>query len=617
MKIIIRKPGYINHIQSLRAFSVLLVFFFHCNLEFFSNGYLGVDIFFVISGYVITKILEENYFKNKDNQFKNFYVKRIIRIAPVYFTVITFFFLIFLVIGPLTDLDYILKKIKYVITFGSNFYYLNYNKEYFENVFQDPLNHTWSLGVEMQFYLFFPFLIFLLKKNFYRNSKKKILTIIIVFGIILTLFFFKNANLTFYSPLFRFWEFLLGSLAYYLHIEKKKFITDDKSFIFLIIIFFIIIFSNADNKFLNLLLITTITFLFLVFKKDQSDFNSIFNNNILLHLGNISYSFYLWHLPILYFFNIYFEEKFKLVFAFLITFIFSHFSYIFIEKKFKNFKININLKFLFLNIAIVILSLMILNLHYHKIKNFIINNNYLEKKFSLTKRINYTEIKINNNEIYKFCTKESKNYNLNHYSLRKECLKITDKETLIYVEGDSHSAMFLPLILAYDKFKNVYYINNYNYSYKEVNEQLKNFQNILYIKSINNLDELVLLEKNIHKFDKKINFLLFTPIPNYYDDKIRAVECLIQNKDCFFAIDQDYKIRNLDIFNKKINQLKESKKNLIFFDPYQILCPEKNCYIYNTKKELLIYRDGTHLTIEGSLVLKEKFFLFLNKNFKE
>jgi peptidoglycan/LPS O-acetylase OafA/YrhL len=167
------KPGYINHIQSLRAFSVLLVFFFHCNLEFFSKGYLGVDIFFVISGYVMTKILEENYFKNKNNQFKNFYVKRIIRIAPVYFTVITVFFLIFLIIGPLTDLDYILKKIKYVITFGSNFYYLNYNKEYFQNVFQDPLNHTWSLGVEMQFYFFFFFYFFFKKKFFIEIQKKR------------------------------------------------------------------------------------------------------------------------------------------------------------------------------------------------------------------------------------------------------------------------------------------------------------------------------------------------------------------------------------------------------------------------------------------------------------
>jgi peptidoglycan/LPS O-acetylase OafA/YrhL len=612
------KIKYINHIQTLRAFSVLLVFFFHCNLVFFNNGYLGVDIFFIISGYVITKLLEQNFFKNKSYQFKNFYFKRIIRIFPVYFFVITIFCLFFLFIGPLTDLDYIIKKIAYLITFTTNFYYLNYsNKEYFDNIFQDPLNHTWSLAVEMQFYLFFPFLIFFLKKNFNRKYIIIILSKIIIFGIFFTFFFFENINLSFYSPIFRFWEFLLGSLAYYVHTKKNNLNIENYTYLFYFILFFIIIFSNANFRFFNLLLITTITFLFLVLKKNQSHLNSIFNNNIIVHLGNISYSFYLWHLPILYFFNIYFENKVKFVFAFLITYLLSYFSFFFIEQKFKNFKINIINKIFFFGIACILLISGTIKIYYYEIKNFITSNNYLEKKFSLTKRINYTEIKINNNEIYKFCTEESKNYNLNHYSLRKECLKITDKETLIYVEGDSHTAMFLPLIFAYDNFKNIYYIhNNSNYFHKEVNNQLKNFKNLLYVRSINSLDELNYFKKNLQNFDKRINFLIITPIPNYYNDKVRPVECLIQNRECFFETAQDYKTRELNLFYKNINQLKNSQKNIIFFDPYEFLCPKKKCYIHNTKNKLLIYRDGNHLTIEGSLSLKKNFDLFLNNYFK-
>ena len=91
---------------------------------------------------------------------------------------------------------------------------------------------------------------------------------------------------------------------------------------------------------------------------------------------------------------------------------------------------------------------------------------------------------------------------------------------------------------------------------------------------------------------------------------------MIQSKECIFDIDQDYKIRNLNLIYKRINKLQENNKNIIFFDPYKILCPKKNCYIYDSKYKILSYRDGTHLTIEGSLILKEKFDLFLNANFK-
>ena len=368
---------------------------------------------------------------------------------------------------------------------------------------------------------------------------------------------------------------------------------------------------------MNLLLTTIITFIFLAFIKNHNRFNFLFNNTALLHLGNISYSFYLWHLPILYFFNTYYAEKFMLIFAFLITFIFSHLSYTYIEKRFKNLKVNTTFNLLFLPfLFIIILIIFYLKFNYNNFKNLIINNNYLEKKFSLTKRINYTEIKINKNEVYKFCTKESKNFTVNNYLLRNECLKVIDSDTLIYTEGDSHTAMFLPLILSYNNFKNIYYNHNSNYSYKEVNYQLKNFNSILYIKSINNLNELKNLENNIKNFDKKINFLIFLPTPNYYNDKIKTVHCLIQSKECIFDIDQDYKIRNLNLVYKRINELQENNKNIIFFDPYKILCPKKKCYIYDSENKILSYRDGTHLTIEGSLILKEKFDLFLNANFK-
>ena len=624
MKIELKK-NYLNYIQILRGASVLLIFLFHTDLKIFSKGYLGVDIFFIISGYVITKILEEKFFINYSYDFKSFYIKRILRIVPIYFFIITVFIITFLLIGPLSGIDIIIKKIIFIFTFTSNFYYLNYQKEYFDNIFQDPLNHTWSLAVEMQFYLIFPFLLYFLKKNFNKKLIKKILILIIITGIVLTYYLFcllKNINLVFYSPIFRSWEFLLGSLVYYLNNNKKlhkNYIINQLrkvSWIFIILIIITIFFSNENYKFLNLILITISTSLFLFLRNNSSNKN--LNNYPLLYLGNISYSFYLWHLPILFFFNIYFENKFKFIFAFILTLILSHFSYIYIENKLKNLKININLKILFLAILTITLFLGSINFYYYEFKDFIIKNNYLEKKFSLTKRINYSEIKINNNQIYSYCTPESKIYNVKFDSLRSECLKFTNNKTLIYVEGDSHTAMFMPLILDSKNFENIYFTNNGEYSYKKVNDQLKYFKKIIYVRSINNIDELNYFEKKLTKFNDSINFLIFTPIPNYYNSKTQPVECLIQNKECFFNFEEDYKKRNILEFNKKIKELKSNtiNNNIIYFEPYKILCPLKNCLIYNVNNKILTYRDNNHLTIEGSLLLKNNFDIFLKENLK-
>ena len=153
-----QKSKLINYVQYLRAFALFIAFFYHLEINFFKNGYLGLDIFFVISGFVITKMLIDNYYLNSKINLYNFYKKRFKRIYPV-----LFFFLIIalLVIIILSPLDLFLERFNVILFafFGlSNFYYIFRDQDYFDTIFIDPLNHTWSLGVEEQFYLFFPFL---------------------------------------------------------------------------------------------------------------------------------------------------------------------------------------------------------------------------------------------------------------------------------------------------------------------------------------------------------------------------------------------------------------------------------------------------------------------------
>ena len=152
------------NIQFLRAISVLLVFFYHLKIDIFKFGYIGVDIFFVISGFVITSKIYNELLKNKTIDLLSFYVKRFKRIFPVLLFILSFVFLFAIVFQP-SDLLIENFYVFFFTIFGSaNLYYLISKKDYFDNIFEDVFGHTWSLGVEEQFYLIFPFLLLLIYK---------------------------------------------------------------------------------------------------------------------------------------------------------------------------------------------------------------------------------------------------------------------------------------------------------------------------------------------------------------------------------------------------------------------------------------------------------------------
>jgi hypothetical protein len=148
------------------------------------------------------------------------------------------------------------------------------------------------------------------------------------------------------------------------------------------------------------------------------------------------------------------------------------------------------------------------------------------------------------------------------------------------------------------------------------NLTIKNFEKIIYIRYISDFNELKYFKDNLKYFDNNISFIIFTPIPNFYGNKIKPVECLIQNKECSFHADEDFRNRNLKNLYKELDNFKENigNINLFYFNPYKVLCPAKNCNVYNTNNRILTYRDNNHLTIEGSLLLKTEFNFFLKNN---
>ncbi len=218
-------------IDGLRAISVISVLLYHVELylnktSFFSGGFIGVDIFFVISGYLISSIIINEFLKTKKFSFKKFYENRIRRILPVFFAVIIASSLIaFFYLLP-NDLVKFAKSSLYSLGLSSNFYFHYSGQEYWaKSSLYKPLLHFWSLSIEKQFYILFPiFLLVILK--FIRKYTLYILIFCISLSLLLAHWLSNvDSSLNFYILITRLWEFLSGSIIAYLKIfslDKKK-----------------------------------------------------------------------------------------------------------------------------------------------------------------------------------------------------------------------------------------------------------------------------------------------------------------------------------------------------------------------------------------------------------
>ena len=375
--------NYRPEIDGLRAIAVLSVIFYHARLNildynFFKGGYLGVDIFFVISGYLITSIIfKELYFKKTFSIFY-FYQRRIRRILPalllVFIVTIPFAWIYLL---PNRFIEYS-ESILYTLGFTSNFYFYYSGLEYAsENALLKPFLHTWSLSIEEQFYIFFP-IIFLLSFK-YLNKYIFVILLILFFSSFLLSFYgsINFATLNFYLLPTRAWELLAGSLLAYFEIKlghrsKNKLLNITFPFVGLFLIFFSIYYF--DDKILNASFYTLVPVLgvmFIIWFCDNDEIvTKLLSFKPLVGIGLISYSLYLIHYPVFAFARINLGkspmwndtvltqyDKIELI---LLIIILSTISYLFVERPFRNK--NIKFKFIFLIILITFLFIFLFNL---------------------------------------------------------------------------------------------------------------------------------------------------------------------------------------------------------------------------------------------------------------
>ncbi|THB73266.1 MAG: acyltransferase [Gammaproteobacteria bacterium] len=354
--------GYRDDIDGLRAIAVLSVIFFH--FGFLPNGYLGVDVFFVISGYLITGIIY-NELNEKRFSIVNFYLRRTRRIIPL----ALFICLVSLVVGIATmlpdDLENLAQSIVATNLFSNNILQAITTKNYWDiaNEYK-PLMHTWSLGVEEQYYFLYPLLLLFIGKK----RRTWILPLLIILTICSFGLSFSSYSdyVKFYHIPFRFYELSVGGIAA-IYLNNKLF-THKFSSVFVIGLIVILFFNFSFMPNQNILLPITvlITLCIIASSNEQSKLSSlIFKNKLMSYLGVISFSLYMWHQVLLAFTRYFITQElelFHVIMIFIITMLLSVLSFTFIEQPFRN-KNKINTKNLLLTLSIAFIVINSISLY--------------------------------------------------------------------------------------------------------------------------------------------------------------------------------------------------------------------------------------------------------------
>ena len=621
------KIDYRPEIDGLRAIAVISVIFYHAQIELFNHklflgGFIGVDIFFVISGYLITSIILKELLITGKFSFAKFYERRIRRILPALLLImLSSLPLAWLYLLPTSLVDFS-KSILYSLGFGSNFYFHFSGEEYGAiSGFFKPMLHTWSLSVEEQYYILFP-IILLISLRFFKNY----LIIIFLIGFLLSLIIAdwgsKNyPSLTFYILPTRGWELLAGSiLAYYElklgHRSQNKILNNVLPYIGLFLILISILFFNDGIRHPSLITLPPIIGVCLIiwFTSKKKLVTNILSSKIIVGIGLISYSLYLWHYPVFAYARITdFAEGdiFRKIFIALIVIILSILSYFFVERPARNKKnqfksILIILSFFYL-VLIITNLLIVKNAGYKKernINNHIINLDNAELLINSMKYVNH---------------KDFKEQTINSFLIK-------DNTKKVLIVGDSHSAMMFNVFNLNKKlFKNYRFgqiklnpINNHStlfndqryiysdvivFSYRFSDEKFDYIKNL--IPKIDKKKIIIMGKSNEYKnFFKRKSYFNLTLADTYVlDKKIKKFTQKEVNElsYLYFKNRLDTKDINIEIQNYA------STNDILYLDKHNFLCNEKKQTCYSiTESGKKIFYDADHYTIEGAKFLGKK-----------
>jgi peptidoglycan/LPS O-acetylase OafA/YrhL len=629
-------------IQELRGISVLAVILFHAAKNDFSMGYLGVDIFFVISGFVVTPLIFNIFQSRQDSKDRiyffnllSFYLKRFYRLAPALFSVLIFFSIAFLLLINVEEHKSFARQGLTTIFLVGNVNAYKYNGEYFSSN-PNALLHTWSLSVEEQIYIFLPLLLLLM---FIIYKKIKIVNYYFVFGAIsffsylfaerLDFFYFRIgveiiSQFSFYSPIDRLWQFSLGGLAFI--ISGKIQIRNQNQILKVLIIFLLIIILLSPLEFnskQSTIVISLLAFLAIIFKSLES--LPIFVRHKLKLVGDRSYSIYLVHMPIIYIVNnsLLFENFlsnsptfFILLTNIVMSLILGAFNYSFVENKFRNRQKNTFKQFPTILITVSILPISILLIIFFGPDKYYFGLEKNEKRPMSSFNKSYN-CKIFGTDIYDPCMVNN---------------SISDN--LVMLVGDSQ-AMSISAALLDSSLTSNFDLVVWTAPSCQFNTENKrkisspcsrqNSRILKYIKTINpkvvivayhvdsssNLIELRDSLLRIAPYTKSI--ILMENIPQFPDSKSYLVRKPIlfdtHKSPISFRVEDMYKLDE-DASNSFAKLVQREK--IITFNTKELFCKSGACTRYINNEWL--YFDVSHLSLAGARVIQPLINEYLSKS---
>ena len=584
-------------IQGLRALAVLFVMIFHILPTFMPAGYLGVDIFFVISGFLITSLLLKDYNQNNRISLLNFYKRRILRIFPaVIFTSVIVLTLMF-ILGLQDEIGNVFSSVKSSLLAITNFYFYNLGDtgDYWNPDLFRPLLHLWSLSVEEQFYLIFPvFFMF-----FIKNKKIFVWFLIVMFfaSIISASFIIHdNKNLAYYMPYSRAFALILGCLTAFLNINfntHNKIIIIFIELISCLSIFCIVLgcyFLSKYNlpSYLTLIVIIPVAILLFIGKNHTTLVHKFLGNKVLSYIGLYSFSIYLVHFWLWSFYSYWQQNQVGFTAKIIIiwvSIILGALQYYVIEETFRYKKYSFFTVFLlfvifpFISYFVLYKANSLYNLYINVYRPQAIVNikeiqhsNILLFGDSNALHYYYTMQKISQFINFKF------NTNAEHGEYNYNCLLITTKCINILHDYDV-------IILGY-----AFYYDHIRYSneLKAVEKQQK---------------QLTALFKDAQKQGKTIIILGEIPKMESYSvsNALFFIDIHFDNINFNYEIYKNGILKN----NQLIEQLTKKFNNVYYINFNNLLLKNKQIIYYD--KPYYLYYNKSHLSQDGSKYVGKKY----------
>lgn len=332
---------YNPEIDGLRSIAVLCVIFFHFDIPGFSGGFIGVDIFFVISGFLISRLLLEE-FKANQFSFTNFFIRRARRLFPALFFTLLATFVGGLILFSPEDMEKLSGSLVYALMSLSNIFFWM-ESGYFDTASElKPLLHTWSLSVEEQFYLFWPALLFFLHKKFRPWAIPATIFFLSAAGLLASeLLISMSPEAAFYMSPLRVFEFTIGASIIWIKkwLPGNKWFNSITSLAGITLIIYSTYFFSKETPFPGLnALIPCIGTALLIHAGNSCIAKNILSSSIPVSIGKISYSLYLTHWPIFVYYKYILDEPLKVddqAILLIYTLISGILIYNFIEKPFR------------------------------------------------------------------------------------------------------------------------------------------------------------------------------------------------------------------------------------------------------------------------------------------